>query len=131
RQAVDRPMTPPPMIRRSDVGFAELIAMLFYEHGDFLVGEHFLGGDHGDAVPGADLRAQLAPDAAVHVDRADAHGVAGMLRVVDFVDAIDGTDGDAGFTAGADVLVQNGQLFGSLFRHTHFAARTESVPRRR
>ena len=36
--------------------------------------EELIGGDHGDAVPGADLVAERAADAAGEVDGADLEG---------------------------------------------------------
>ena len=87
------------------------------DRGGFFVGEDFFGLDHRDDVPRADLGAELAADAALEVDGADAHGIAGVLGIVDLVDAIDRADGDAGVTAGAEVLVEDGELFRQLLSH--------------
>lgn len=81
------------------------------------MGEDLFAWDHRDDVPGADLGAELAADAALEVDGADAHGVAGVVGVVDLVDAIDRADGDAGVTAGAEVLVEDGELFWQFLGH--------------
>jgi len=82
--------------------------------------EELVGGDHGDAVPGADLVAEGAADAAREVDGADLEG--GLVTGAgDGADAIDGADAEAGFAAGAHVLVEEGQDFGEfLFRHSCF-----------
>ena len=82
--------------------------------------EELVGGDHGDAVPGADLVAEGAADTAGEVDGADLE--AGLVaRAGDGGDAIDGADGQAGFTAGAVIGVDDRQFLRNFFAGTSFS----------
>ena len=67
-----------------------------------------------NAVPGADLVAEGAADAAGQVDGADLKGQL-VARAGNGADAVDGADDQAGLAAGAHVLVEQGQDFGELF----------------
>jgi hypothetical protein len=79
-----------------------------------IVLEELIGRNHGDAIPGADLVAEGAANAAGEIDGADLEDDL-VARAGDDVDAIDGADGHAGFAAGTHVLVEEGQNFGELF----------------
>jgi len=79
--------------------------------------KELIGGDHGDAVPGADLMAERAADTAGKVDGANLEREL-VPRAGDDANAIDGADRHAGFAAGAHVLVKQRQRFRELlFRH--------------
>ena len=87
---------------------------LFQLSGRLRVLEELVGGDHRDAVPGADLMAEGAADAAGEVDRADLEG--GLVaRAGDGAYAIDGTDGEARLAAGAVVGVDDGDFLREFF----------------
>jgi len=82
--------------------------------------EELIGGDHGDAVPGTDLMAESAADAAGEVDGADLEDDF-VARAGDDVDAIDRADGHAGFAAGTHVFIEEGEDFGEFFlRHVDY-----------
>ena len=85
----------------------------------FRFGQDLVGGDHGDHVPGADLGAELAADADVQVDGADAHGVAGVRGVGDLVDAVDRANGHSRIAARTQVLIEDRKLFGKFFLFGH------------
>ncbi len=75
--------------------------------------QELIGGEHGDAIPGADLVAEGAADAAGEVDGADLEGDL-VSGAGDDADAIDGADDEAGFAAGAHVFVEKGQRLGEF-----------------
>jgi hypothetical protein len=79
--------------------------------------EELIGGDHRDAIPRADLVAEGTANAAGEVDGADLKS--GLVaRAGDGADAVNGADDQAGFAAGAHVLVEKGEDFGEfLFGH--------------
>ena len=70
-------------------------------------------------MPGADLRAQLAPDADLKINRADPHRITRMRGVRNFIDAIHRTDGHARIASGTQILVQDRQLLGKFFLLSH------------
>ena len=63
-------------------------------------------------IPGANLSAKLASDADVEVDGADPHRIARVPRIGDVIDAINRANRHAGVTAGAHILVEDGELLG-------------------
>ena len=79
-----------------------------------LILKELIGGNHGDAIPRANLVAERAADAAGQIDGADLkdHFVP---RPGNDMDAIDRADGHAGFAAGAHVFVEEGEDFGEFF----------------
>ena len=88
----------------------ELLDRLFVLH-------ELIRGDHGDAVPGADLVAKRAADAPGEIDGAGLEG-GFMARAGNRADAVDGADDEAGFAAGTHVFVEQRKRFGEfLFRH--------------
>lgn len=87
---------------------------------EFFDVENLVGGDHGDDIPGADLGAEGAADAAWEVDLTGLHD--GLeLRSGDGVDAIDGADGNAGLAAGAKVFIKNCESFRESLSHVRGA----------
>ena len=76
--------------------------------------QELIGGDHGDAIPGADLVAEGAADTAGEVDGAGLEG-GGVARAGDGADAVDGADDEAGLAAGTHVFIEQGKSFGKFF----------------
>src|SRR5437868_2241390 len=75
--------------------------------------QKLIGGDHGDAIPWADLMAQRAADAAGEVDRADLERQL-MAWAGDDADAVHRANRHARLAAGAHVFVEKGKGFGEL-----------------
>ena len=87
---------------------------LFELFDGLLILHELIGGDHGDAIPGADLMAEGAADAAGEVDGAGLEG-SGVARAGDCTDAVDGADDQAGFAAGTHVFIEKGKSFRKFF----------------
>ena len=99
---------------RSGVPNKWISRTLFQLLDHILVLQELIGGDHGDAVPRADLVAQGAADAAGEVDGAGLEG--GFVpRAGDDADAVDGADDQAGFAAGTHVFIEKGKSFRKFF----------------
>ena len=75
--------------------------------------QELIGGNHGDAVPRADLVAECAADTAGEIDGADLKDHL-VTWAGNEMDAIDRADGHAGFAAGAHVFVEESEDFGQL-----------------
>jgi len=69
------------------------------------------GVDHVDRVPGANLGAMLATDAAIEIDVAPGLQTR-MLFTRNFIDTIDGANFKAGFAAGATISVNDREDLG-------------------